>query len=269
MSYSQDNGYTPESVEQMISDLREEINDVFNLTYTEEQFLGTGWYKFIYANVQKMQENEIKLAEIFQKLQAYITLTNDRIQRPSVSYPGLIDSFVDNGFTSSVKAPEVGDAGKIYICVDVDDSDPDYAATKLQICGLIRDFVAAGIESQGTEEELITLSNGQSFYFRFNLPDRTPVLLRMTATRSDNTQITLPTDEAIRQTILDNINARYRLGYDFEPQRYYNFQDAPWAATILLEWSDDDGVNWHSGVFEAAYDDIFDIDLEDIEVVIS
>lgn len=268
MTFAQDNGYTPVTFNDLMGAIREAINAQFSLTYTEGTFIGTNWYKYFYVIVQKVLENETKTAEIFLKLQEYIATTNLRIQRPSVSLPGIIDSFTAYGYVASVKKPADDDAGKIYVCVDVDETADDYAETKLEIGNLLKDFVVGGMVFQGTEVESITLTNGQEFDFKYALPDRTPILLRLTLTSSNNQEVTLPGDEEIRQIVFDNINARYRLGWDFEPQRYFSQIDAPWAATILLEWSVDDGETWDDGVFAAAYDDLFTFGLEDIAVLV-
>lgn len=269
MSFSQENGYVPVTFEVFMDSIRQGINEQFQTTYTPETFLGTNWYKYLYVLVQDILKNETKTAEIFLKLQEYISSTNERIQRPSVSFPGLIDSFQSRGYIASVKKTEVGDAGLIFICVDVDDQAETYPETRLEICTLIKDFVAAGLISQGSEVESLTLLNGQSFDFRFSLPDRTPIILSLTLVKSENQIITLPSDEEIRQIVFENINARYRLGWDFEPQRYFTQADAPWAASILLEWSDDEGSTWEDGVFSAEFDDLFTFDLEDITVVMT
>jgi hypothetical protein len=270
MSYSQNNGYTPVDFNTIMSAVREGINTQFNTEFTVESFVGTGWYKYAYAIVQKVQENEIKTSEIFAKLQEYFTITNEQIQRPSVSNPGIIEAFQSEGFVTAVKKPIEADAGKIAICVDTDDTDPDYPAVRLQICTLIMTFVAAGIVSTGTEVESIALSNGQSFDFKFDLPDVIPVKFRLTLKKSANTTLSVPSDEAIRGVLFDNFNTRYRLGYDLEPQRYFtSTTDAPWASQITLEWTDDDGLNWYTTVFEAIYTDLFTLDLEDIEVIIT
>jgi hypothetical protein len=269
MSFAQDNGYTPVPLTTLISAVREQINTEFGTDYTEESFVGTNWYKFVYALLQRVQQNEIKTSEIFQKLQEYIQITNEKIQRPSVSFPGLIDSFDSQGFVASVKPPADADAGKIFICADLDDAADDYAESKLQFCTLLKDFVAAGMVSQGTEVETITLSNGQSFNFKFNLPNRIPVLLRITLDVSENNLSTIPDDVDIRQVVFDNINSMYRLGWNFEPERYYTIRDASWAGNILLEWSDDAGANYYSTVYDAAYVDLFTFGLEDITVVVN
>lgn len=269
MSFAQDNGYTPVDFETLMDFIRQGINTQFGTSYTPESFLGTNWYKFAYSIVQKVQEGEIKTSEIFLKLQQYIALTNERIQRPSVSHPGLIDSFTAAGYVASVKPPAEADAGQLFICVDVDDGADDYAEKKLEICTLIKDFVAAGVVTQGTEVENIVLSNGQGFDFKFDLPNRIPVLIKLTAKISVNNLITIPSDEDIRFAIFQNINSRYRLGWNFEPQRYYGLSDAPWAGELVLEWSDDNGLNWYDEVFEATYTDLFEFGLEDITVVIN
>ncbi len=269
MGFAQDSGYTPASFEEIMSFIREGVNTQFSASYTEETFVGTNWYKYAYQIAQRVEQGEIKTSEIFQKLQLYIQLTNERIQRPSVSYPGLIESFEANDFIASVKPPEEVDAGKIFICVLLDDAADDYAEKKLEVCNLIKDFVAAGMISMGTEVESITLSNGQEFDFKFNLPVKTPILLRLTGTKSRNQVLTVPADEVIRQQIFDNVNARYRLGWDFEPERYYGVSDALWANDVTLEWSDDDGANWHPEVFVAEYTDLYTFGLEDISVVLT
>ncbi len=268
MTFSQEQGYTPVSFADMMAAVREAINLQFGLSYTEGTFIGTNWYKYFYVLIQKVLENEVKTSEVFLKLQEYIATTNLRIQRPSVSLPGIIDSFTANGYVASVKKNEEADAGTVSICVDTDPDAEDYDATRLAICTFLKDFIAAGMVFMGTETESITLTNGQAFDFSFFLPNYTPVLLRLTLITSDNQDVVIPSDEVIRSTLFLNINSRYRLGWDFEPQRYYTQVDAPWASTILLEWSDDDGDNWYDDVFEADFQDLYTFDLEDITVLV-
>lgn len=392
MSFAQENGYTPYTFNDLMDMVRLQVNSNFSTTYTAETFVGTNWYKYAYGIVQMLQQGEVKTSEIFQKLQQYISITNESIKRPSVSNPGLIDAFKDEGYIAAVKPPLEADAGKIFIAVDVADSiagvaangyftitdfaklvsgtddvctvgatgftaqtgaatpgagtfqaatsnaatalslatqinahatagalvharaygarvyisaisrgtagnsialgytdndtnvgatksgttltggtavDGDYAAKKLEIATLVKNFVAAGIVSQGNETEDITLTNGQEFTFKFNLPDRIPVKLRITLNASDNSQVLIPSDEEIREQVFNQINARYQLGFDFEPQRYFTLDDALWASDLLLEWSGDGETTWNSTVVDTAYNEVFDFDLEDIDVVIN
>lgn len=269
MSFSLLNGYTPLSFEQMMEFIREGTNTQFGTAYTTETFVGTGWYKYFYQLLQKVQENEIKTSEIFLKLQEYISVTNEEISRPTVSHPGLLDAFTRDEYIVSIKPPLEADAGKIFVCVDTDDDAPDYDDVRLDICQKLLAYTAGGIVSMGTEVESLVLTNGQAFDFKFNLPDRIPVLLRLTIEESENNRITVPTEEQIRVALFAALGARYRLGLNFEPQRYFTQADAPWSSMILLEWSDNAGADWNSTVFEADYDELFDFDLGDISVVLT
>lgn len=276
MSYSQENGYTPKTVQEIISQIRIGINTQFGTTYDEITFAGTGLYKYVYAIAQLIQRDEITTSEVFLKLQEFISTTNEAIQRPSVSYPGIIESFLSNGYRISVDPITEANKGTIAICVDVkkfeDDGVtelPTWPATRLEIATMIKDFVAAGIVSLGTETENIVISNGQDFDFKFYLPNRIDVLLRATIDISDNTLAAVPSDEIIRQQILDNIAARYKMGWDFEPQRYYTQNDATWAGEIILEYSFDSGSTWESEIYQADFQDLFTFGLEDIAVVLN
>lgn len=265
-TFSLSNGYMPSTFDEIMDEVRLGVNAQFSTSYTPESFVGTAWYKYAYRIVQRMIESEAKTSEIFQKLQDFLALTNERIQRPSVSHPGLLDSFATKGFIVSVKKPVVMDAGTVSICVEVDHTDPSYPEKRLEICEHIKDFIAAGIVSLGTEVETLVLSNGQDFDFKYSLPDRHTIHLRIFVTISENTLVAVPNDEAIRNQLLANILSRYRLGWNFEPQRYYGHDDAPWADTIVLEWSSNDGEDWNDDTFISEFDDLFEFDLGRIEV---
>lgn len=146
--------------------------------------------------------------------------------------------------------------------------DPDYDDVKEAICTLISQYTVGGTVSQGTEIESIVLSNGQSFDFAYNLPNRIPVALRLTIATSENNQVLIGDPDETKILLLENIAARYKLGKNFEPQKYFSVLDAPWAASVLLEWTDDVtagvidmGPTWHSEVYDADYNDLFDISL--------
>lgn len=267
MGYAQESGYTPLSIETMMLSVMTNYNSQFGTSYTAETFLGTSAYKYFYALIQRLQANEVRTSEIFAKLQQYMAITNERILRPAVTNPGLIEAFANSGYVASVKKPIDADAGKVYVCVDTDETADDYADVKLAINTIIKNSTVAGTVSQGTEVSAIVLDNGQSFDFKFNLPTRTEVLLRLTTTLSDNNQVFIESPETVKQRLLDNIEARYSLGKNFEPQKYFGIVDAPWAAQVKLEWSDDNGSNYYTSIFEAEYDELFVVLLENIELV--
>lgn len=274
MGFASESGYTPVSIETIMSAIKDGVNSEFGTSYTDESFVGTNFYKFFYALAQRMQENEVRASEIFSYLQQYFEVTNERIQRPVATSPGLVEAFgaytsdlFPDGIVASVKPMVVGDAGKVNVCVDVDETDDDYADMKLEIATILKDSVAHGAVTQGAEVQSIVLSNGQAFDYKYHLPNRIDVLLRLTTTLSDNNQVVIDTPENVKQKLIDNIEAKYRLGRDFEPQRYFTTADAPWTSQVLLEWSDDAGATWESGIYEADFNDLFDVKLENITLV--
>jgi hypothetical protein len=137
----------------------------------------------------------------------------------------------------------------------------------LEVCTLISQYVVAGVITQGTETESIVLTNGQSFDFKYHLPDRVDVWLRLTLTTSRNNQSVIATPDETKLKLMQNIAAEYQLGKDFEPERYFTIADAPWAGDILLEYSIDEGANWETEVFESLFDDLFVVLLENITLV--
>lgn len=267
MSFSSDSGYTPLTVNAMMLQVMNNINTQFGTSYTEATFLGTNFYKYFYALIQELQKNEVKTSEIFLKLQQYMALTNEKISRPVVTNPGLVSILESSGFVASVKKPIEVDAGKVFVCVDTDETAVDYSTKKLQINTIIKDSTVAGVVSQGAQVSSIALSNGQSFDFKFDLPTRFVVKLRLTITLSQNNQVFVKSPDDIKNILLQNINARYRLGKNFEPQKYFSLVDAPWGSKVLLEWSTDNGVNYYSTVFVSAYNELFDVKLENITLI--
>lgn len=386
MGFSQQNGYVPSDITTIMGQFMLGVNDKFGTSYTAETFIATNHYKYFYAIAQRVQANEIKTSEIFALLQQYFAITNERISRPVVTPPGIIEKFLSEEYVASVKPMIVGDAGKISICVDTDDgvratglititnfanlvsgtddkvtingtdftaqvgaatpgagtfqaatsndataaslalqinshataslvvralaitnvvhitarnggtagnaytlayTDNDtnvgatksgatlaggttnvaYAANKLAINTIIKDCVAGGVVSQGDQASTIVLTNDQSFDFKFCLPNRISPLLRLTTVLSENNQSVIKSTDDVKQALIDNIAAKYALGRNFEPQRYFSVADAPWAASVLLEYSLNGGSTYLSAIYDAAFDDLFEIDLANISVV--
>lgn len=268
MSFEQDNGYTPRTFEQFMESLRLGVNAQWQTTYDSETFIGTNWYKHFYPLVQEALKNETKSGEIFSKLQEFIASTNEEILRPTVSYPGLLDAFQSEGYIASLRPPAGSLAGYIGVCVDTDESVGSYPEVRLHICGLLKDYVVAGMVFQGTEFETLTLTNGQNFQFGYYLPDRIPILLRLTAHVSENTLLTIPDDTTLRGEIFNSINQKYKLGLNFEPGRYANVDDFPWAGSVVLQYSIDGGDNWLSSVADLNFDDLYTFGLEDIQIIV-
>lgn len=386
MSFASESGYTPLSIESLMDLIRVQINEEFGTDYSQESFIGTNWYKYFYALIQRVQQNEVLTSEIFVKLQEYFAVTNERISRPVATNPGLVEKFADEEFIASVKPMIEADAGKCHICVDAiddhargevaitnhanlvsgtDDSitigatvftaqagaatpgdatfqaatsndataaslalqinehatagalveatvedavvlirsiargtsgnaialaytnndgnvgatvsgatlaggvsaDDDYDDLRLEIATIIKNSVAAGVMTIGQEIETIVLSNGQSFDFRFQLPNRIETLLKLTTTLSENNESVILSTDDVKEILLANIAARYQLGKNFEPQKYFSVVDAPWASQVVLEYSIDAGSNWETEVYDSAFDALLEVSLENTTVV--
>ncbi len=267
MGFAQESGYTPSSIESLMASVMANVNTQFGTTYTTETFLGTNFYKYFYSLIQRLQQNEVKTSEIFLKLQQYFVITNEKISRPVVTSPGIVEALDAAGYVGSVKPMIDADAGKISICVDVDEDADDYEDVKLAINTLIKNSTVGGVVTQGSEVTPLVLTNGQSFDFKYDLPNRIPVHLRLTITLSENNQVVVGDPDDVKAALLANVMARYRLGRNFEPQRYFSVVDAPWAAVVLLEWSDDDEDNYYTNVNDADFDDLFEVALERIHLV--
>jgi hypothetical protein len=266
MGFSADSGYVPVSIDDIMTSVMDGINTQFGTSYTLETFVGTNFYKYFYAIAQRIQTNEVKASEVFLKLQDYFKFTNETILNPKVTPNGIIDALLAAGYEASVKPMIDADAGKCSICVNVDSGAGGYAATKLAINTLIKDLVVAGVVTQGSESSTLTLTNGQSFAFKYSLPDTTRTYLKLTVTLSNNNQGVVGTPEDQKQALLANIAAQYGLGHDFEPERYFTIADAPWASNIKLEYSDDNST-WLTAVYEADFDELFTFDLADVTLI--
>ena len=248
-------------------DIMVKVNAQFQTSYTYETFVGSNHYKYFYAAAQKMQENEVKTSEIFKKAQDYFATTNEKISRPVGTNPGLIAAINALGYTAAIKKPIEADAGKVYVAVDVDTTLTDYAARKLAINTLLKNSIVAGTVMIGDQVSSIALTNGQIFDWKFKTPNRITPLLRLTITLSANNQVVVLGPDAVKAILIANIKARYQLGRNFEPQRYFSITDAPWASKVLLEYSLDNGTTWVSSTYVANYDDLFVITLANISVL--
>ncbi len=389
MGFASDTGYVPSTIDELMEIVRVNVNTQFGTTYVETNFIGTNFYKFFYALIQRLQSNEVKTSEIFASVQQYFNVTNENVLRPNTTHPGIYDYFLSHGYEISTKPPADADAGKLYIAVNVTDNHArgnftitsyanlvsgtddsvtvgatvftaqvgtatlgtttfqaatsnaataislaaqinghatagalvyawavdtvvyiraltggtggnaialaytdndtnigltksgvflsggaeiatdaiEYDLAKPIIGALVKDCCVAGVVSQGTEASIIVLDNGQSFTFKYNLPTKTALKLKLTTVLSENNLFTVLDPLVIKENLLANVEASYKFGKNVEPQRYFSVVDAPWAASVLLEWSSDGGGSYHSTVIDSDYDALYTFALSDITLV--
>ena len=268
MSFNLQNGYTPRDIDSIISEFREAINSEYNQKMTAEQFKGSNWYKLIYSASQLVATAEGHTAELSNKLIDYIRKVDQEIQLVKSSVDGIMGHLKSElDLNSSVKPSTVDDAGYLYIAVDVDNTASDYAEKKQRILEKLKEYCTAGLYFTGSERGEIVASNGQPFTFGYDLPSIVNMQVRIKVTISDNTTAYIMNNQAIEEKFLQNFNSMYKLGLDFEGDRYLCARDdLPFASKIVVEWSVDNGKTWSAEVWQSAYNQ--KLNLSNVEIVI-
>lgn len=267
MPFNTEYGYVPESVPSLIAKLIPYLNAQLGTSYTYETFQGTNLYRFVYGVAQLIADLEVDTGEIYNKLQDYFRATNEEVLVPRTPLEGLIEQFAAAGFPAV--SFDQSTPGVLKTCVNVDDQAEDYAEKKALIIETLALYTVLGLNYDGLETGDYTFSNGQVFTYKFDLPTIVPVLLKATITISLNNTSRIFTADEIRTIIDDNITELYQLGNDFEPLKYLTTKDLPFAATIALEYSLDDGSTYSGDVYSADYTDLFQYTKSEIEVIIS
>lgn len=272
MGFSKDQGYIPQTFDQIMTSFMDGINLKLGTSYTYQQFQGTNLYVYLYALAQYVQKNEIKTNEIFFKLQNYIELMNLKIARPVTTPQGLIDAFknyksdlLPEGILASVKPMIDADAGKINVCLNLDNTDPDYNDMKLEAANILAKSTAAGAVTQGAEVQAVVLPNGQSFNFKYHLPNVISPDWKLTITTSTNNKLLIKSPEDIKAQLVLNFKNNYSMGLDLEPQKYFTTEDAPWSSDILLQY--DLGGGFTDAVINSDFDDLYLMDIAKLTLV--
>lgn len=268
MSFNLENGYTPRDIDAIISDFREAVNSEYGQKMTADQFKGSNWYKLIYAASQLVATAEGHTAELSNKMIDYIRKTNEDIQLVKSSVDGIMWHLKkDLDLVSSVKPTTADDAGYLYITVDIDKTAADYADKKQQILEKLKEYCTAGLFFNGAESGEVVASNGQPFIFGYDLPVIVDMQVRIKVTISDNTTAYIMNNQTIKEKFLENFNSMYKLGLDFEGDRYLCArEDLPFASKIVIEWRIGDSGNWSAEVWESAYNQ--KLNLTSVEVII-
>lgn len=274
MSYDVINGYGKQTFPDLMKIMTDSINRHFDTDYTTDTVVGSNHFKFFYGGLQLVMETENKIAELGVKIADYIRTVNESIQAPVSSVDGTIQYFKKNlGLNVSLRAiTDVSLAGKPKIAVDIDSASADFESRKQQIFDALRLSQTEGLywfnpsttpadnEYRGESSAL----NGQAFPYAFYIPREVPIYVRITVTRSrDNLSFQLNVTQ-IREIFESNFAKMYSIGRDFEGDTYLSTCDIKSAASIVVEWSDDN-INWFSAVREMEFDT--KITLKNVEVI--
>lgn len=274
MSFDVINGYTKRTFDDLMEVMTKYINEQFGTDYTVDTIVGSNHFKFFYGGLQLVMESENKINELEVKVADYIRTINESIQAPVSSVDGTIQYFKKNlGLDVSLRPiSDVSLAGQPKIAVDIDPASTDFNSRAQQIFDALRLTQTEGLywfnpsispaanEHRGESSAL----NGQAFPYCFFTPRAYPMYIRITVTRSrDNLAYQLNATQ-IRELFEKNFNAMYTIGRDFEGSRYLSVADVESAASVIVEWSDDN-TNWSSSVREMDFDT--KITLSSVEVI--
>lgn len=255
MSYTNKDGYAPESFNDINERGMLEVNEQFRTQYTMNSYNGSNFYKFFYGGIQEIMKVQNDVAAIYTRLVDYPRYVNERIIRPTCTLDGFQDGTIrDLGIITSLKPLENGEWGQAFICADVDQNAGDFDEIKQKLWQYMADNLTLGLVYNGDHRGTIAAANGQQFEYAFGIPYETALDIRITIDRTENKTVFTPTVLVIQEMFMNGFNDNYRLGFDFEPHRYLNLSELPFAGSCKIEWSKD-GTNWKTGVYDAAYNE--------------
>jgi len=262
MAFDLENGYQPRTFDEILAAFTAEINDQFGTDYDTTTIIGTEFYKFFYAGAQLVMEAEAQTAEITAKMTDYIRTANENINLPKSTIDGFIQGLKrELDLDSTIKNITLSaEAGYLFLVVDVDDESEDYEEVKQEIIDRMHAWLSAGLYYTGTEEGTKTAINGQVFTYKYALPTPVDILVRITVKVSANAKTPIFNENQIRDIFDANFAELYKLGLDFEPEKYLEIaRDLPFASEIITEYSQDSGANWDTDPLALAYNEKINI----------
>ncbi|MGL4830859.1 MAG: hypothetical protein ACRCXG_16365 [Vibrio sp.] len=262
-------GFQPVDIQTMMANYYQaHVKEWADSSLTEDRFRGSKEYELYYTAAQVDAQQQAFYAQTFERIKDYITLKNEKIQRPTPINDRIIQHFFDKyGFKCSVRATTMETRGILAICLDYtsDGSVLDQSIAN----DIIKYCAVGGVWTDGTISKLAPLSNGQSFEIKWSIPTEKTVEFKYTIIRSRNSNISeLPAID-IRKLFLENFESRNDLGLDIEPQKYLTKSDLPWASSIVGERKIQGEPDFTSNVYKSEYTDKFTatLNVENIIVV--
>ena len=134
----------------------------------------------------------------------------------------------------------------------------DYADIKQEIINRMHSWLSAGLYFAGTEQGTKIALNGQVFNYAYALPTPVDILVRITVTKSANAKTPILNENQIRDIFDANFAEFYKIGLNFEPEKYLEIaRYLPFASDILLEY--DEGAGWTDQPRAMAYNEKINI----------
>lgn len=267
MSWTLLNGYKPRIFAELLQDYVDEINLQYGTSYDTTSIVGTNFYKIGYTAIQLIMQAEANFAETYVKLTDYIRNSNQKITLPKSTISGFIagllapESEGGLGLISTIKdITDPAEAGYMFLVVDTDPFASNYATIKQGIIDRMHNWLTCALYYNGTEIGTKQAVNGQNFTYKYALPTKIDILVKITITSSKNAKTPILNENQVRDIFNTNFANLYRLGLDFEPEKYLEInRDLPFASNILLEYSENSGSTWLSVPKSMAYNEKINI----------
>lgn len=268
--FSDNNGFEPLEISEMLTNYYTAHAAEWDTdgTLTQERFNASKEYELYYTAAQIDAQQQAYYAETFEKIKDYITLKNEKIERPTPINDRIIDHFFDNyGFKASVRPMTLETRGILAICLDYesDGSVLDQAIAD----DIIKYCAAGGVWTEGNISKIANINNDQAFTISWSTPTEKTADFKYTIIRSRNSALAELPIVDIRKLVLANFESRNGLGLDIEPQKYLTKADLPWASSIVGERKIDDETDFTTLVYKAEFTDKITatLDIENIFVV--
>lgn len=259
-------GYTADDFSAIIGRYYEAFTSEYG-EVSESRFKGSREYEVFYSSAQVDMQYQAILSETFNKVALWMQEVNFKINAPSTVNSAIRQKFLDKfGLKIGIKPMIETDRGLAHIAIDYTPSE----ALNNQIAKLLEsECIAGGIVTVGNISVPVSVG-GQSFDFKWVKAVEKAVRFRITITVSRAAINYLESEVEIRDRFLANYAALYEIGFDIEPESYYEInRDAKYASDILTEFSLDDGASWKTIPHESLYSDKFapELEAQDITIV--
>jgi len=268
--------FIPETFDDLIIFLVQGTNETLGTNYDFNSIQGTNIWKIFYPLLQKCIQQQTEFAQIYEKYKEYIDVIKDKVLIPKNNYIGIITNFRDLlKVNASIEPIETATAGQIKLCIDqqnpVTGNNADIPSNT-DIGNFLSKYTAAGIyfpKEEGYIEYLKVLPNGAGEYaYRWVLPTEIKIDVNVAYRVSRNNVLPIPDTETIKRAFIDKFKAMYMLGQDFEPERFWNAVDMPFAADIDVTYSltrdGQEPTAFISDIFESEYNE--KLILGDVEI---
>lgn len=248
------NGYTADDFSTIINRYFEAFNAEFGAV-SEVRFKASREYELFYSSAQIDMQYQAIFSELFTQISTWMIDVNYKINSPSTTNTAIQQKFKSKlGYDVGIKPMIEADAGKIHIAIDY---VPAASTNNIIAEFMAKECVAGGIVSQG--DIIVPVSiGGQQFPYKWVVAVAKDVTFKLTITVSRTSAEYLESEADIAKRFIDNFNMLYKIGYDIEPESYYEInRDAKYASDIKCEYSLDGGNVWVVTPHESLYSDKF------------